>query len=194
MKPVPKFNEDELLTKLHDGERMAFEHIFNQFQPALVFFAHRLLGVGELMDAEEIVQDSFMKLHYRKTSFETLQNIKGFLYIATKNACLQKKDGDRVKRRRFEQFAETDAATEGTVLQEIIYAEVLREVSEAIELLPAQCKAIMKQFFEEGKTAGEIAESLNVAVSTVNSQKARAVSILKNRLSNQGFLFLLLFL
>ncbi|MFT4093254.1 MAG: sigma factor-like helix-turn-helix DNA-binding protein, partial [Niabella sp.] len=82
----------------------------------------------------------------------------------------------------------------GTVLQEIIYAEVLREVSEAIELLPAQCKAIMKQFFEEGKTAGEIAESLNVAVSTVNSQKARAVSILKNRLSNTGFTLLLFFL
>ncbi|MNF04625.1 hypothetical protein D3C80_2041880 [compost metagenome] len=50
----------------------------------------------------------------------------------------------------------------------------------------------MKQLFEEDKNAKEIADDLEITVSTVKAQKARAISILKKRLSGAGIAFLLI--
>lgn len=191
MNKAPLIHEKELLTGLRDGDTRAFEEIFNHFQPALVFFADRLFGNRDIMAAEEIVQDIFIKLHYRKESFETLQHIKAFLYLATKNACLDKIAKERVRSQRFEKYIATFNESEDTLLRQIIYAEVLREVSQAIELLPEKCRIIMKQFFEEGKDAKEIARDLEITVSTVNNQKARAVTLLKKHLSGAGMALLL---
>lgn len=192
MTTIPITDERELLLRLRDGNDKAFEKVFGQFQPALVFFANRLLCHQGLMDAEEVVQDTFMKFHERRASFATMQNIKAFLYITTKNACLQKIQKEQVRLRRFEKFIAPFDEAEDAVLQEIMYAEVLREVSMAIELLPDQCRNIMKRFFEEGKSAKEIAEELDITVSTVNNQKSRAISLLKKRLSGAGITLLLL--
>jgi len=186
--------EKELLRKLHEGDTKAFEYVFKQFQPALVFFANRLLGLQAIMEAEEIVQDTFLKLYDRRKSFVSLQQVKAFVYITTKNACLQKIEKEQVKQRHFEKFTEINNYTEDIILQNIIYVEILREVSSAIELLPEQCRIIMKKFFEEGKNAREISEEMQITVSTVNNQKARAISLLKKRLSGAGMIFLMFYI
>lgn len=184
--------EKDLLQLLQKGDETAFTQVFYQFQPALVFFANRLLSGQACIDAEEIVQDTFLKLFERKGTLVTLQNVKAFLYIVTKNACLDHIAKEQTRLRRFEKFITSFEESEDTILSEIVYAEALREVSMAIELLPEKCKVIMKQFFEEGKDAKEIAQGLNITVSTVNNQKSRAISLLKQRLSGAGIALLLL--
>src|SRR5690606_23760840 len=183
MKTQFQTDEKKLLQRLRQGDETAFNHIFYQFQPALVFFANRLLSNQDLIDAEEIVQDTFLKLYHRKETLATLSNVKAFLYIVTKNACLDRIAKEQVRQRRFEKFMTSFQEAEDIILSEIIYTEAIREVSEAIELLPEKCRIIMKQFFEEGKDAKEIAEGLHISVSTVNNQKSRAISLLKQRLS-----------
>lgn len=191
MKVLP-IDEKKVLQRLRDGDELAFAEIFHQFQPALVFFANRLLRHYELIAAEEVVQDTFIKLFHRKETLHTMQSIKAFLYIVTKNACLDHIAKEQTRQRRFEKIMTSFEETEDTILSEIVYSEVIREVSMAIDLLPEKCKVIMKKFFEDGKDAKEIAKDLNITVSTVNNQKARAISILKQRLSGAGIALILL--
>lgn len=192
MKPLGIPNEVDLLQGLRRGNQLAFTEIFRQFQPALVFFANRLLFNIGISYSEEIVQDVFIKFYNRKDSFTSLEKIRAFLYITTKNACLDRIAKEQVHQKRYNKFMETfNEEDETSVVREIIYAEVLREVSMAIDNLPPKCRDVMERFFIHGMDAKEIADDLGITVSTVNNQKARAISILQKGLSGAGIALLL---
>jgi|SRR5690554_576891 len=184
-------DERELLVKLRDGDAMAFDEVYRMFQPALVFFAKRILFSQHLHEAEEIVQDSLLKFYDRQESFDSLPQIKSFLYTATKNSCLQHIEKEKVRAKRYDRFIADFEETEDLILNEIIYTEAVRQLREEIEKLPTKCREIMEKLIYEDKSANETAEELDISVSTVNNQKARAVSLLKNRLSGAGLLLLL---
>jgi len=187
-------DEADLIRQLHRGNQTAFDALFRMFHPALCFFARRLAIGLPKGQAEEIVQDTFLKLWQRRTNFADLSSVKAFLYIATRNACLNYIEKEQVRNRRHEQYLHTVEEVEDAVMEEIIYTEVLREVEQAIETLPEQCRRIIKMAYEDGLTPKEIAQALDISVSTVNNQKSRGVSLLKKRLSGNGFTFLLFFL
>ncbi|WP_454045105.1 RNA polymerase sigma factor [Chryseobacterium sp. Marseille-Q8038] len=192
MKNLENITQDFFVLRFAEGDQYAFSEIFHKFQPALVFFANRLILSYNLNDAEEIVQDIFVKLYEKRNSFKTMENVKAFLYISAKNACLNRIAKEKVRVRRFDQYITSFDESEDNILKNIIYSELVREISAEIDLLPTKCKQIMKQFFEEDKNAKEIAEDLEITVSTVKAQKARAISILKKRLSGAGIAFLLI--
>lgn len=186
-------NEEELINQLRSKDDNSFEWIFRTYHSALVFFANRLLSNDRIEEAEEVVLDVLMKFYERRTNFDRLSAIKAFLYISTKNACLQILEKDQVRMRRFQDYRFSYSDIQNSVLDDMVYSEVLREVADAIETLPPQCKVVMKLFFEEAKTAREIAEMLGITISTVNNQKAKAISILRRRLSTKALTFVSLF-
>jgi len=194
MNAANHIDDAELLQQLRDGNQAAFDTVFRLFHPALCFFAKRLAFDLPKGQAEEIVQDTFVKLWERRANFVDLTAVKAFLYITTRNACLNELDKEKVRNKKEERYLRTMPELEDAVVEEIIYAEVLREVAHAIETLPEQCQRIVKMAYEEGLTAKEIAASLNITVSTVNNQKSRGIALLRKRLSDTGFAFLLFFL
>ncbi len=193
MKLTATDKDSDLLSSFKNGDRQAFDNVFRLYHPPLLFFANRLLYYHENIDAQEIVQDSFLKLFDRKESFQTLQAIKSFLYIVTKNSCLQKIEREKVRTRRFEKYISDYDESEDAILSHMVYSEVLSALHQAIESLPPQCRIIMKKFMD-GKTANEIAAEMEISLSTVNNQKSRGVSLLKTKLSSTLFSLLLLFI
>lgn len=192
MTSTQAIEERALLTAFQSGDRMAFDEIFRLYHAALVFFANRLIINYDQIDAQEIVLDVFLKLHERKESFESFNSIKAFLYISTKNSCFKAIDKEKVRLKRIDGYTSAfNESDENNILSQIVLSEVHRELYQALELLPQQCRIIMQQLME-GKTPKEVSEELDVSVSTINSQKARAISILKKRLSGAGLVFLLL--
>jgi len=79
-------------------------------------------------------------------------------------------------------------AFERDCFENIIKAETLRRVKEAMEELPSECRKVFMKLFVEGKSVVEAAAELNVAVSTVKNQKARGIKLLKMKLTS--FLFI----
>src|SRR5687767_1865258 len=67
-------------------EPQALNAIFKMYYAPLCLFAERMLR--DRPAAEDIVGDTFIKLWNRHTDFENLMNVKAFLYITTRNACL----------------------------------------------------------------------------------------------------------
>ncbi|SHG25584.1 RNA polymerase sigma-70 factor, ECF subfamily [Chryseobacterium arachidis] len=193
MKSTHEIEERALLTDFQSGDRMAFDKIFRLHHASLVFFANRLIVNYDQIDAQEIVLDVFLKLYERKESFESLSSIKAFLYISTKNSCFNAIEKEKVRLKRVEGFtANFEEPDENNILSQIVLSEVYKELYQALELLPEQCKIIMQQLME-GKTPKEVSQELDISVSTINSQKARAISILKKRLSGAGIALLLLY-
>lgn len=181
--------DEELLLLLRSGDEAAFALVFNHFYPALCYFSQKI--TGDRQAAEEITEDTFMKVWQRHTDFENLSAVKAFLYISARNSCLNFLDHRRYKTKQEQDLANLSEPVEESVLNEIIRAEVLNEIHQAINDLPAECSRIFKLLYRENKKPREIAEQLNISVSTVNSQKQRGLLLLKKKLSGRGFELLL---
>lgn len=176
-----QFSDLEVVTLLRKGDERAFDQLFRRFYPALCYFARRFLPAEGM--AEEAVQDSLFKLWQKRQYFENYNAVKAFLYISTKNACLDGVVQEQRKLKREDTWYQQQEKIEPAVEEQLIRTEVLLEISRAINELPEQCKKVMKMSYEQGMSGKEIADAMGLSVSTVNNQKARGLSLMKKSLS-----------
>ena len=133
---------------------------------------------------EDIVLDSFVKVWERREMFDSENGMKSYLYKVVYNGCLKE-----VRRRQSEVRKKTGLAIVSDDLEKdfsenMIRAETLRLVYEAMEKLPSECKKVFVKLFVEGKSVVDAAAELNVAVSTVKNQKMRGIKLLRMRLGS----------
>jgi RNA polymerase sigma-70 factor (family 1) len=190
--PRDKNLHDDPFDAFRKGDPRALQVIFKQFYAPLCLFADRLLR--DRPAAEDIVGETLVKLWNRHTDFENMQNVKAFLYITTRNACLNMLKQMQRESLSKKQLAWVWGDKEEFVLNEIIRGEILQEIYREIDNLPAQCKRIFKLSYFEGKKNHEIAEMLNISVHTVKNQKARAIQLLKVKLPDRNLVTILLIL
>ena len=157
--------------KLNEQE---FHNIFERYYVALCLFANQYMEDDEA--SADIVQDSFAKLWQIRDDFFYLHQVKAFLYTAVRNKALNELEHSKVVWEYAQKVIEKkkDSFFHDAVVEE----ETYRIVAEAIDMLPAQMKAIMKLAME-GKKNNEIAEHLNVSAETVHTLKRIAYKKLR---------------
>lgn len=70
------------------------------------------------------------------------------------------------------------------MLHRTIEAETLNRVYLALNTLPPKCGQVFRLYYLQEKPLAEIAGELNLSLSTVKSQKRRALLLLKQRLGH----------
>ena len=181
---------DDIIIEFRKGNSKALNAIFKLYYAALCYFADRIVVNKE--EAEDIVAESFLKLWKLHENFDSLYGVRAFLYVTTRNACLNfLKQADRVTRQQIDVSHISDP-DEDRAFADITRAEVLREVYAAIETLPEQCKKIVRLSFIEGLKNHEIAEQLKISIHTVKNQKVRGIYLLKMKLLGSNMIMFLL--
>ncbi|AEW00252.1 RNA polymerase, sigma-24 subunit, ECF subfamily [Niastella koreensis GR20-10] len=184
------FRDKSLLLEFKRGNTHAFRVVYDMFFPSLCFFAKRL--VDNDGEGEDIAADSFVKLLNRHDSFDTLPNIKAFLYITTRNACLNYLRYTQRQHSSKRELNRLQEKTDEHALSYMVHAEVLREVEFEIEQLPNRCREIFKLIYYERKPADDIAEQLGISINTVWVQRAKAIQLIRTNLLKKGMLSALL--
>jgi len=143
-----------------------------------------------------VVADSFVKMLQRRDSFENLENVKAFLYVSTRNACINiYKAGKRhAEAHKQMEWLLKNGAKENAFEEEMIRAEVIAEIYKEVENLPDRAREIFKLIFIGGLSTEEIAQKLGIEMQTVRSQKARALQLLKAELLKKGNITALIYL
>jgi RNA polymerase sigma-70 factor (ECF subfamily) len=77
---------------------------------------------------------------------------------------------------------------------DIIRSEFSDEIYKAINTLPTECRKIFKLLYIQGKSIKEISSELEITASTIRTQKARGLAVLKQKVNFPPFLLLILFL
>lgn len=178
-----------IVDSLNNGQQQALDGLFTQYYRALVYFAMRIIKNQE--EAEDIVIESFSKLWNNRERMESVQNIKGFLYLTTRNACVDYLRTQR-KIRDIQKELQTlsDTVVQGIDI-EMTRAETLRHIYEEMEKLPHQCRNIFKLSVIRGLKSRDIANELNISVSNVTSQKSRAIQLLRTALVKRMIHFII---
>jgi RNA polymerase sigma-70 factor (ECF subfamily) len=172
---------NEKSKRLKQQQVPEFEKVFHLFHPALCFFARRL--VNDAAMAQDIVTDVFVKLWQKKGDFDTIYSAKAFLYISTRNACLNHNHKVQYQSRIRENIRQQSNEVEVNVMNEAIHTEVVRQVHHIVNGLPEKCKEVMVLSYNKGLDCHEIARRMRLSVHTVRNQKNRGVHLIRNRFS-----------
>ncbi len=160
------------------GKEKTFDYFFRQYYAALCFFAQSIIHNAE--DAKDIVQDCFIKLWDDIAITDKTESVKSFLYTMVRNRCIDYLRQQKVRAKAAIHLQPTESDEE--YFDELAFAEMLRQVLEHIEGLPANMNTILKKYFLQGKKHKEIARELSTTENAVQLQKAKAIKLLKQKL------------
>src|SRR5690554_942738 len=146
------------LQALRDGQESGLHHFMVVFGKPLRFFAFSLVRKKEV--AEEVVSDVFYKLWNNRENFPTLQNVKAFLYIATRNACYDFLDSPKNKIQYDPEISDEMACPQKDFLSQIIEVELVELIYQEINNLPDHQAIVFRMSYVEHLTTEEISDKL----------------------------------
>lgn len=179
--------DTELLIKLSEGSRPAFDMLYNRHWKYVFNAAYKRLN--DEQQAQDIAQDVFVQLWIRGTK-SPIENLSAYLQVSARNGVFKhfEKQGklsvlpDTVK----DVTDEHDRADAG-----LLHQEFLRSFNELVETLPQQQRIIFRMRFEEDLSSQQIADQLQISPKTVRNQLGKALATLRTSLLVLQFLFVL---
>jgi len=165
---------------LRRGDEAAFEGIFRQWYEPLCGYASRLTD-GDLDEAEDLVQQVFVKLWERREQLDIAWSLKGYLYKTVHNTALNRLRTAKTHSRYLD-FNAAQLEKEHTP-PDFAVGELAERIQNALEKLPPQCRHIFElSRFEELKYR-EIADQLGISIKTVETQMGKALRLLRFQLA-----------
>lgn len=182
----------QLVENIKNGNEASFKELFDSYNRPLYYFVFKYLRNKE--DAEEIVQEIFLKIWRDRSKLNADLSLKSFLftiaYNSTMNALRKSAFNNQYKNMVGLTQPSSDLATE----KEVNYRETLLLIEKAIDLLPPKRKQVFKMSRYEELTYQEIADQLSLSVKTVNDHMTEALKFLRKNLKEYGILMVVLFL
>ena len=182
-------NIQMLIEQLNRGNEQAFDRIYRTFGPRMFSFALSLLK--DKAEAEEIVQEVFIKVWNRRKDISATGSFESLLFTMTKNGVLnhiRKTDYHRDYIAYQKNNPEPDPALD----QEINYRELETIYQKAIEKLSPRKKEIFILKQKHALSYEEIGQKLGISSKTVRNQMDAASSEIKQLISRLGFTGLLI--
>lgn len=182
------FVHHELISKCRKGDRAAQEELYRLYYKAMYNTSLRMLN--STMEAEDVMQEAFLAAFTKLDQYRGEMPFGAWLKRIVINRSI---DVLRQRKMRFEELDERmDSAEEEPVLQTPEENEMLvKQIRNAISLLPEGFRVVLSLALFEGFDHEEIAMVLGITESTSRSQLVRAKRKLteiltKNRYENHG--------
>jgi len=182
----------ELIEAFKGGDMKAFETLVSRYEAKVYHLALRLTRSD--MDAEEILQDAFMKVHDKVHTFRGDSKFSSWLYRVVANLAymkLRKKKRDpSVSLEDVMPVLQEDNASEPILDwsnrpdDELMAEETRQVLDEAIAKLPVKNRVVFLLRDVEGLTNKEVAEILQLTVPTVKSRLHWSRLFLRKELSD----------
>jgi RNA polymerase sigma-70 factor, ECF subfamily len=186
----------ELLLLLRKGDRVAFYHIYERYSKRIYGFVLRY--IKQDADAEEIVQEVFVKIWEARNRIDAYSSFESFLFTIAYNTTInllrkrvtEKKYFDYLKTIQ-EQYVSNEAENE------IIFNELNEKVHILLDQLTLRQKEIFLLSRKDGLTHDEIAKKLQISINTVKKHITNTLAFLKSHIDNSqsvNLFFFFLFL
>jgi RNA polymerase sigma-70 factor (ECF subfamily) len=171
--------DEELMRRVAQGDRAAFDLLARRHAAAAVGFARRVLG--NAADAEEVVQEAMLRVWTNAPRWRPQARFRTWLYRIVFNLSL-----NRRRRPLFASLDENDdpPAPEPDAAAQLEHAERDRAVAAAIAALPERQRAAIVLTYHQGLGNAEAAEVLGTSVSAIETLLVRAKQALRRTLAS----------
>lgn len=179
-RPPANVTDRELLDRLRQGDRDAFDAVFRAHYPTLVGVAERI--VGERAVGEEVAQDVMLELWRRHETISVDESLRAYLVRAARNRALNHLRHERMKIRTAPRAA-GETVTQAEAPSRLAEEEIQAAVRRAVDGLPERCREVFELSRGQGLRYAEIASVLGISVKTVEAQMGKALRVLRERLA-----------
>jgi RNA polymerase sigma-70 factor (ECF subfamily) len=192
MREKTVLDEDfELIQSINAGEAHRFQQLVERYQQKLFTFGMRMCG--EVRDAEDLVQDTFLNVFRYLGGFRYETKFKNWLYRIATTACIKKKRKPKHAPERElsldELSAEMDSCMPEDVpewakrpLDQVLNGELSQLLKTAILELPKQYRMVVILRDMEGFSTAETAQIMMISESNVKVRLHRARLFLRQKL------------
>jgi RNA polymerase sigma factor (sigma-70 family) len=186
---------DKYIEAFNKKDESAFRHIHDHFFNGLYFFAKKLTHDKE--EAKDIASKAMAKLWMARGTFDTYTNIKAFLYITTRNECLNFINKRLNTTKGKNEYYKIQVPSDVDVERFFYDTEIVQALLAVINELPKQQSQVLRLWFIDDIPPADIANRLEITVNTVYVLKRNGILSLRKLLAEkklEHLLYLLIFL
>jgi RNA polymerase sigma factor (sigma-70 family) len=159
-------NDRILLIKISMGDEQSFSKLFDRYRSNIYTSALRMTGVRQV--AEEILQDTFLKVWTKRTELPAIVNFPGWLHTIAENLTFNALK--KVKRERQYllemKYRESNPYTSDT--EDLYHQKEYDQLLErAVRRLPPKQRQTYLLLKQDGRRRSEVASILEVSPETV---------------------------
>lgn len=174
-----RLSDAELLLQLKRGNAEAYDALFLKYYKMLCVNAY--FYVEEEEEAKELVQQFFVEFWEKRTYLHLEGDIKGYLYQAVKNKCL-----NRLRKWENEQKLAERLQTETCRIAEEEDREVIENIYEmldkALHELPMQRREALTMVYMQDKRYRDAAQTMGISINSLKTHLKLGLKNLRERL------------
>ena len=189
MQTIQGIYEKDLIVRLKYGDQTAFELLFHFYYPGLVMFSTQF--TTDRNEAEEIVQDFFVRFWQRHDQVTLTDSLKGYFFLSIKNSSLNYLKHKKVEEKYIRKMTEMAGSHLAYDPDLYVDSELQEKVKQAIDLLPEKCREVFVMSRIRGMRNDDIATELNISKRTVETQISKALKVLRVELKDYVALLIL---
>lgn len=171
--------ERDLILLLKRGDQSAFTALYRQYWKQVYNFSRLYLSGKE--DAEEVVQEVFIKIWEMREFIREDGSFKGLLFIITRNFIFNR-NRKKINKDFYKVTLLTALEKSYSVEEEIEAADLREYIDRLIDDLPPRRREIFNLSRKEQMSYKEIADYLNISEKTVENQISEAIKYLKKNI------------
>lgn len=186
----------ELILRIQKDDRVAFYNIYERYSKRLYGFVLRYIKQKE--DAEEIVQEAFLKIWESRNKIDAYGSFESFLFTIVYNttiSLLRKRINEKKYLEHVKSLQHPESSPD--LIDEIQFNELNERVHSLLNELTPRQQEIFQLSREHGLSHDEIAKKLGISVNTVKKHMVNTLAFLRLHIDNALFvnlLFIALFL
>ena len=182
-----QYSDKELILRFQQGDELAYVELVNRYRNRLINFVFRFVGSSE--EAEDIVQDTFVKLYQKKDYYRPISAFSTWIFTIASN--LAKTELRKRKRRKVSYLSQIgmeekdfDIPVEDTTDEETVGEYTESQIQDAIQSLQLHFRTALILRDIEELSYEEISKILDVPLGTIKSRINRARLQLQKKLKH----------
>ena len=182
-KDYSKYTDEDLMRSYIEGDRMAFEQIYDRYEQYMINFFYRKLW-RDRIKAEDFTHDLFTKLIDKPDVYDPARPFKTWLFSVANNMCKNEYKKQEVRKNTGYDIPEGHEAKDGAELpdKEVDKSNFNEQLKIELEKLNDKHREVFMLRHFEGLSLKEIAETLEINAGTVKSRLHHATKTLAEKL------------
>jgi RNA polymerase sigma-70 factor (ECF subfamily) len=174
-------DEEKLIDQLANGSDKAFQILYSRYQGKIYKLAMRYLKCE--IQAQEVVQDVFMKLWIKRSCLQKERPVEAWLYTVGKNDILNKLKKQANAWKAMNQIKKTQVFIDNSLQEKFQYEDYNKALNSTLNSLSKKQLVVYTLAREENLSYLQIAEQLNISPLTVKTHMSRALCHIRAVLS-----------
>ena len=180
---MQKLSDGQLVTLVLNGRQEAFEVLVERYQKQVFALAYRL--GGDYDEARDMAQEAFIRIYQELPKFDNSRRFFPWMYRVAHNTCiniLHKRPKETVPLDNVYDLSADAASGSGSGYEQLELTDTLES---ALQELPESYRLPLVLKYVGGFSYQEIADQMDLPVSTIETRLFRGRTMLKKALAGK---------